>query len=279
MADTDQLVTLQRGLAADSPAIYCFPGAGDSVTCFLAFSNAMGDRFTVHGAQPRGLDGMGTPHASVEDMVRDNIHAIRRIHAGGPYRLVGHSFGGWIALELALQLTAAGERVETVVLLDTDPPTIDREAVERTTRIDAIMELIRNLEDKAAQRFGIQRSELEKLPDEVRLHRLMDAMKAARLFPLAATLPSIASMVDVFEANLRTSYVPSRPLTSDILLVHPELDSATGGDYVAGEQAARSWQRYSRITRRIVVPGTHMRMLSTPTVDRIVAGVRAVWRT
>jgi thioesterase domain-containing protein len=46
---------------------------------------------------------------------------IRRIQPTGPYRLLGTSFGGLIAFELALQLRAAGEAVDFLGLLDTSP--------------------------------------------------------------------------------------------------------------------------------------------------------------
>jgi thioesterase domain-containing protein len=40
----------------------------------------------------------------------------------GPYRLGGYSFGGNVAFEMAVQLQAAGEQVEPVLMLDTHVP-------------------------------------------------------------------------------------------------------------------------------------------------------------
>jgi thioesterase domain-containing protein len=42
----------------------------------------------------------------------------------GPYWLVGYSFGGVLAVEMARQLTAAGETVARVILIDTDNPAV-----------------------------------------------------------------------------------------------------------------------------------------------------------
>lgn len=276
-ADVEQLVTLQRSVAADTKTIYCFPGAGDSVTCFLPLADSLGASFTVHGIQPRGLEGISAPHSSVEQVVRDNIDAVRRIHPGGPYKLLGHSFGGWVAFEMALRLSADAQNVDTLLLLDADPPTADDRQAGTITRVDALLELVRNLEDKAARRLSLGRSEFEGLSEDAQLRALMNAMKAAGLFPHAATLPSIARLVEVFEANLRTVYMPAQPLPGDILLVHPAIDSATGEEHAAGEDSAHAWKPYAAGVQRAVVPGTHMRMLVSPGVGGIAEAVHRVW--
>src|SRR5262249_31400951 len=58
-------VTLQL-VARDSSDIYCVPGADANITCFMSLTAALGGEVTVHGLQPRGLDGMLTPHGRVD---------------------------------------------------------------------------------------------------------------------------------------------------------------------------------------------------------------------
>ncbi|MFD4790603.1 thioesterase domain-containing protein, partial [Streptomyces sp. NPDC058459] len=50
------------------------------------------------------------------------VERVRSVQPHGPYRLGGYSFGGNVAFEMAVQLQAAGERVEPVLMLDTHVP-------------------------------------------------------------------------------------------------------------------------------------------------------------
>ncbi|HEX4448440.1 MAG TPA: amino acid adenylation domain-containing protein [Polyangiaceae bacterium] len=58
----------------------------------------------------------GSP--SVEDLARDYVAIIRAQQPSGPYRLLGYSFAGIVAFEVAQQLRAAGEEVRFLGLVD-----------------------------------------------------------------------------------------------------------------------------------------------------------------
>jgi acetoacetyl-CoA synthetase len=85
----------------------------------LTLAGTLHSERPIYGLQARGLDGEEQPHSHVEDMAREYIPCIRSVQPEGPYALVGFSFGGLVAFEIARQLSAAGERIETLCLLDT----------------------------------------------------------------------------------------------------------------------------------------------------------------
>jgi thioesterase domain-containing protein/acyl carrier protein len=58
----------------------------------------------------------------LELSARRYVQELRRIQRVGPYQLIGYSFGGVIAYEMARQLLASGERVTFLGLLDTPAP-------------------------------------------------------------------------------------------------------------------------------------------------------------
>ncbi len=58
----------------------------------------------------------------LELSARRYVEEVRRIRREGPYQLIGYSFGGVIAYEMARQLLASGERVNFLGLLDTPAP-------------------------------------------------------------------------------------------------------------------------------------------------------------
>ena len=55
----------------------------------------------------------------VEDVVPEMLALVKRRQPLGPYRFLGNCEGAFVAWELARQLTAAGEVVEFVGILDT----------------------------------------------------------------------------------------------------------------------------------------------------------------
>ncbi|MCH0567082.1 MULTISPECIES: thioesterase domain-containing protein, partial [unclassified Streptomyces] len=76
----------------------------------------------LYGLQARGLDGSAPLPGSVREMAADYVEQMRTVQESGPYRLAGWSFGGQVAQEMAVQLQAAGEEVEALVLLDAYTP-------------------------------------------------------------------------------------------------------------------------------------------------------------
>jgi thioesterase domain-containing protein len=58
----------------------------------------------------------------VEEMASYYVKEVRTFQAEGPYYLGGFSFGGSVALEMAQQLHAQGEKVALLAILDHTPP-------------------------------------------------------------------------------------------------------------------------------------------------------------
>ena len=50
------------------------------------------------------------------------IEQIRTVQPSGPYRLLGWSFGGRVAHEVAVRLLAAGDEVSALIIMDCYPP-------------------------------------------------------------------------------------------------------------------------------------------------------------
>lgn len=75
----------------------------------------------VYGIQGKGIDGLEAPFDRVEDMASFYLAAIKNVDAEGPYILVGYSFGGLVALEMAQRLLDEGKHVALLVLIDAYP--------------------------------------------------------------------------------------------------------------------------------------------------------------
>jgi len=104
------------------PPLFCVAGAAGLALGFVSLSRRLGDDQPVFGFQAHGLERRGLPDWTVERAARRHLQLLRVIQPYGPYFLAGHSMGGLIALEMAHLLTAAGEEVALLVLVDTYLP-------------------------------------------------------------------------------------------------------------------------------------------------------------
>jgi thioesterase domain-containing protein len=77
--------------------------------------------YPVYGLQAPGLDGTSPLSASLEEMAAGHVEQIRALQETGPYYLLGWSFGGVVAHEIAVQLQAAGQQVH-LIIMDGYPP-------------------------------------------------------------------------------------------------------------------------------------------------------------
>jgi acyl-coenzyme A synthetase/AMP-(fatty) acid ligase/thioesterase domain-containing protein len=105
----------------EHPPLFCFAGAGALALSFLPLSRHLPDR-PVYAFQAHGLEQRALPDRTVEASARRALEIMRIVQPRGPYSLVGHSFGGLVAVEIARQLVAAGEEVRLLGLLDTYLP-------------------------------------------------------------------------------------------------------------------------------------------------------------
>ena len=78
----------------------------------------------MYGIQSQGLDGVQAPLTQIEAMAANYISEIKTVQPDGPYLLVGYSFGGLIAFEIAHQLESRSEQVDLLALLDTESPSL-----------------------------------------------------------------------------------------------------------------------------------------------------------
>ncbi|MFE0461702.1 amino acid adenylation domain-containing protein, partial [Kitasatospora sp. NPDC058965] len=97
----------------------------------------------VYALQARGLAEPTALPDRIEAVAADYLAQLRRVQPTGPYRLLGWSFGGLLAHQMAAQLRAAGEQVELLAVLDAHPDWRDFEplpdgADERTQLIEVL---------------------------------------------------------------------------------------------------------------------------------------------
>lgn len=103
---------------SESPPILIVPGLGSRlIATDLAKHICTGH--PVYSIQARGADGMEEPFDRIEDMAEFYIDALNQLQPDGPYVLIGYSFGGLLALEMAQRLSREGKEVALLALMGT----------------------------------------------------------------------------------------------------------------------------------------------------------------
>ncbi len=113
------LVLMKSG--TEKPPVYLAHGLGGSVMDFFQPVKYIQTGHPIYGLQARGIDGVDEPFDRIEDMAMFHLDAIRKLQPLGPYLLIGYSLGGLVALEMAQLLTAIGEKVALLAMLDAYP--------------------------------------------------------------------------------------------------------------------------------------------------------------
>jgi acetoacetyl-CoA synthetase len=109
------LVPMRAGVG--TPIFLVHSVTGTVMECWTLVG-ALRNARPVYGLQALGLDGEQPVQHRVEQMAASYIDQMRGVQPNGPYALGGYSFGGLVALEIAQQLSRAGERIEFLYLLD-----------------------------------------------------------------------------------------------------------------------------------------------------------------
>lgn len=133
------LVLLKEG--ADRTPVFITHGMGGNVMDFFQVVKHMRTRHAIYGMQAKGLDGVEEPFDRIEEMAQFFLDAIRELQPHGPYRLVGYSLGGLVALEMAQRLSKLGEKVALLAMLESYP---HKSYLRRTQRWRLLARLLRH---------------------------------------------------------------------------------------------------------------------------------------
>ena len=98
--------------------LFILHGVGGNVVNFYGLAQRMGNMQPVYGVQSQALLANQPALLHLKDMAAHYLAEIRKLQPHGPYHLLGYSFGGTVALEMAHQLRGAGEEVAMLGMID-----------------------------------------------------------------------------------------------------------------------------------------------------------------
>jgi acyl transferase domain-containing protein/thioesterase domain-containing protein/acyl carrier protein len=236
------------------PPLYVISGLGGNVIKFHSLAYYLGEDQPVYGLLPRGLDGHEPFYTRVEEMAAYYVEAIAGRQPEGPYRLVGYSFGGALAFEVAQQLRARGGNVTFVGLFDT----IEWEYMERVA--NAL---------KFHERLSVRLVRLQdEFPEDSRLTslgRLVSSKCSAwiyRLFhAIGRPVPQTVGGIEDINAFAGAHYKP-KPYPGVLTLFR-----STSREAIDGDDPFLGWGKFAPLGVEVhPVPSTHFDILQEPGV-------------
>jgi thioesterase domain-containing protein len=220
----------------------------------------------VYGLQAPPLsDPTATPPRTVGELAGVYLERIRTVQPEGPYALLGYSFGGILAVELATRLRAAGQDVALTAVLDYLPAAApepdaqlrDADAIDQET-LRLLLEFLAPTTPQPPGRLA---------PEEVfaRLTAPGGAFDGLPTERLATLLPTRAHHI-----RLARGWRPPR-YDGRILLVSAGDEPGVPS---TAEKAAR-WRRTVRTVDVLELPCIHNDLLTPRFAARIAAAVEA----
>jgi thioesterase domain-containing protein len=236
----------------DFPPILIAHGVGGRAS-FSELARHIRTDNPIYGIQAKGVDGIEKPFAHIEDMADYYLDALRSLQPQDPYILIGYSFGGLIALEMAQRLSERGKRIALLVLIDTYPHPRHLPLAQRLWL--------------AAKRMNGHLTDLREKPLSITTAKLRGIVQRHGLIPRSAeTIVSSAKTFSLSfaETTLRVKrndflamrrYRP-RFYPGKINFVRPEFNSYLPNDPVA------VWKHFAAEFEMETVPGDHLGMIA-----------------
>ncbi|WP_111977559.1 non-ribosomal peptide synthetase [Algibacillus agarilyticus] len=252
---------------------FCAAGAGGNIVYFNELARAMSDTHPFIGLQPLGLDGVTAPFITVDDLAKHYLNEIKEQQKETPKVISGHSFGGLVAYEMALQLEKQGNPPPALILIDTPAPHFFKPTGDNWSQsqwLTQVSEIISHLYNVNAV---IPTKDFELHDQDGQLNLLHTKLIATGVLPEQNDVSFLRGFIEVYKANLCVEYDPAKLTNNtEILLLRSQEQQP---EYLTTEQFSTTrsshclgWERYfdNPITVKDV-PGDHLTMMRSPNAN------------
>ncbi|MEU5684693.1 peptide synthase [Streptomyces venezuelae] len=275
--------TARRSLVRLRPGghepLYLFPGAGGNLMYFHELVDGLPERFAVHGLQPNFTEDVDTA-SLVRELADQYLPLVLDTQPTGPFRFVGHSFGGHVAMELARRLRAMGREVALVGLLDTSAPLPERHehfaAWDQATWLVALAGVFGRLFGRT---LDLTEEELTGLADDEQISRLRERLRQHDVLPPELDDDvQLRGFIRTYIADQRSLHTPAEPYDGELTFfraaeLHPDNVPPPALARLL-DDPARGWGAFTTHPVAVrEVPGDHLTMLTRPHADDLAKSI------
>lgn len=241
IAKEQSMVVLKESAWLQDNPLFLVPTGGGNLINYYELVNQLED-LTICGFVPKGYDSDEEPLYTVQSIAQYYYSVLTGWKPEGPYRILGWSFGGNVAFELARLIEEAGHELEWLIILDA-PARSHQRVVRHINRLEALHELARN-------------NGYELNPDNTYDDQLSELMS---YFPDKTSLGNLK--VRIANEVAFDNYYSAEPIQSDIHLLYAVMQDETSPVPLTD---APSW--HVKTKGRCVatpIPGHHENLIDT----------------
>ncbi|MBL9005521.1 MAG: amino acid adenylation domain-containing protein [Myxococcales bacterium] len=276
-ANTTLAMLLKPGQAPG--AVVLIPGAGGVLQNAQDLASALAVDVPVYGLLSPALAGHVAQPQSVADLAALYARDLALCIPQGPLILLGYSFGGAVAIELAASLLRQQRPVDRVILLDARPGTRGAaQELDERTAISALLQTLgipedlvpaRGQDDALAGLTSLLVPDLRDTPKTQETKGTEGTEEAQETHEAGGLRGFFALLLD--NARRATQQLAAwqphlPPLPVHLLRVEGPADEAP--DY--------GWSQHGDLASVQVIPGEHYSLLRPPYLDSTMAAIRAL---
>ena len=264
-------------------AVFLIPGAGGNVLYFQDLVQQVPQTYNVYGLQPPGLDGRTPPIDHIPTLARyflDQVSDIVRSEDLSDIVVLGHSFGGLVAYELARLAQIEGPRLRMVGILDTAAPQLQ----EQVGRDWSHREWVLHLSQIASHMFNadvtLTASMLESNLEIDQIQIFYERLVSSGVVPEGTRLEFVSGLIKVYRSNLAasTDLSPPEKAIENLILIRSRDEQPQN---LITDAAARNrtfvdlgWADFLGHSIDVLeCPGDHLTMLQDKNTDKLWQGL------
>jgi amino acid adenylation domain-containing protein/non-ribosomal peptide synthase protein (TIGR01720 family) len=262
----DRMPLVPFRTAGHRPPIFWVHAGSGAVLQYSQLSRYLGPDQPFYGIRSPGLFGEQKCLTTIEQMADRYIEVIQRVQPAGPYLIGGWSMGGVIAYEMARRLTARGQEVRMVFLLDSyAPPALEDGWTEEALEAKFMASLALRLTDGFTRPGALDQAFWTMSLAEQRQY-MVRRFREEQLLPQGIEEPQQTERwIDLNRSNedAYTFYRPG-PYQGRVLLCR-----AMEG-FRAEQDPAEAWRRIGASALEVAdIPGNHFTFVEEPHVKRL----------
>ena len=254
------------------PPLFCVHPAGRGASFYIHLVRHLGHQQPAFGVIDVG-ENLARP---VTQIACEHVRAIQAVQPKGPYHLIGWSFGGTVAYEIAVQLERRHETVAFLGVLDTMETAMWRRLPRRQGAI-RVATLAKEIAEKRGRPFVLAPADLEGLTLDEQCRRAVDALHAQHAAPTGFTADHLRhDYYDVVTQRDRSrrAYKPRRFSGSLTLFRSSDRSEDAFAGCTEDEARTLGWCRLVSAVQVHQVPGSHRSMGVEPHVRVLAQRVR-----
>lgn len=247
------------------PPLFCVHPVGGNVLCYVPLTRALGPKQPTYGIQSLPMPSPAAAE-TLESAAAYYVAQLQKTQPCGPYQLLGWSFGGVMAFEMARQLRQAGQEVARLVLVDSYEPSYVRTNAaqpELPSQTQTLAWFVCDLLQLPKGDADVRHL----LGEDPQLGTILGQLRDRGRHPADMNPAQLNALYEMFRRNLRLLHsYQAGPYADPVVLINAQESQGAAADH--------GWGRVCQGQLEILtVPGTHYSILAQPSAALVAAEV------